>query len=240
MITKNWPSFLSVLTATVLVAVFAVNVSAQDRSATPEQIPEIQARLDLAGDNKAELTKAMASVPSEHRDALKFLLLNMPEHDLKNLSAEFLLTNIRLAYRARSNANWEIPDDIFFNDVLPYANIDEPRDRWRKKFYELCQPIIKDCKSPGEAAQKLNATVFKELAVKYSTARKRANQSPQESIDQGLASCTGLSIVLADACRSVAVPARLVGIPSWKNKKGQSHVGRGLGRRVAFHRRCRA
>lgn len=192
---------------------------AQDKSELKKQ-PEIWARLELAGDNKTELILAIDSVSQNHEDALKFLILNMTQHDLKNLSAEFLLTNIRLAYKARSLASWEVPDDIFFNDVLPYANIDEPRDPWRKEMFELCESIVKECKSPGEAAQKLNATVFRELSVKYSTARKRANQSPAESIEQGLASCTGLSIILVDACRSVGVPARLVGIPSWKNKRG--------------------
>ena len=89
-----------------------------------------------------------------------------------------------------------------------------------ERFFKLCQPLVSDCKTPEEAAQKLNATIFNELAVKYSTQRKRANQSPSESIEQGLASCTGLSIILVDACRSVGVPARLAGIPKWKNKNG--------------------
>jgi transglutaminase-like putative cysteine protease len=182
--------------------------------------PEITACLETAGDNRDELVKAINNVPAEQREALRFLILNMPKHDLKNLSADFLLTNIEYAFQARAQAPWKIPDDVFLNDVLPYSNIDEPRDPWREEFFKLCQPIVKDCKTPAEAAQKLNETIFKELAVKYSTARKRANQSPKESIEQGLASCTGLSIILSDACRSVGVPARLAGIPSWKNKRG--------------------
>ena len=176
--------------------------------------------MDLAGENRAELEKAISKVSQKHLDGLKFLILHMPQADLQGLDSEFLLSNVRLAYRARAEAAWKIPDEIFFNDVLPYANIDEPRDPWRKKFYDLCRPIIKDCKSPAEAAQKLNETVFKEISVKYSTKRKRANQSPKESIEQGLASCTGLSIILTDACRSVVVPARLVDIPSWTKKRG--------------------
>ncbi len=182
--------------------------------------PEITACLETAGENRDELVKAIDNVPAGQREALRFLILNMPEYDLKNLSADFLLTNIEYAFQARAQAPWKIPDDVFLNDVLPYSNIDEPRDPWREQFFKLCQPIVKDCKTPAEAAQKLNETIFKELAVKYSTARKRANQSPQESIEQGLASCTGLSIILSDACRSVGVPARLAGIPSWKNKRG--------------------
>jgi len=180
----------------------------------------LKMRVQQAGDNQNELQKAINTVPPEHRQALEFLLINMPEYDLKNLTAEFLLSNIRLAYQARETAPWDISDQLFLNNVLPYANIDEPRDPWREDFFKLCQPIVANCKTPGEAAQKINATLFGQLSVKYSTARKRANQSPKESIEQGLASCTGLSILLADACRSVGVPARLAGIPSWKNKKG--------------------
>jgi len=180
----------------------------------------LKMRVQQAGDNQNELQKAINTVPPEHRQALEFLLINMPEYDLKNLTAEFLLSNIRLAYQAREAAPWDISNQLFLNNVLPYANIDEPRDPWREDFFKLCQPIVANCKTPGEAAQKINATLFGQLSVKYSTARKRANQSPKESIEQGLASCTGLSILLADACRSVGVPARLAGIPSWKNKKG--------------------
>src|SRR5262249_31246853 len=62
--------------------------------------------------------------------------------------------------------------------------------------------------------------LFPRLKVKYSTQRKAPNQSPKESIEQGKASCTGLSILLSDACRSVAVPTRLVGTPLWVNKSG--------------------
>ena len=144
---------------------------------------------------------------------MAFLIANMPEADLLALKADFLLTNTELAYKARAEVPWgkDIPEELFLNNVLPYANVDEKRDAWRKEFYELCLPIVKGCKSPTEATMKLNTELFPKLKVRYSTERKAPNQSPKESIDQGKASCTGLSIVLSDACRSVCIPARLVG-----------------------------
>jgi hypothetical protein len=153
---------------------------------------------------------------------MAFLVANMPDADLKSLKADFLLANTDLAYKARNTVPWgkDIPEDIFLNDVLPYAHVDEKRDAWRKDFYELCLPIAKECKTPGEAAHKLNGFVFKKLNVKYSTERKAPNQSAKESIEQGKASCTGLSIILCDACRAVCVPARIVGTPLWANKRG--------------------
>ena len=153
---------------------------------------------------------------------MAFLVANMPDRDLKSLHADFLLENVDLAYKARNETAWgkQVPEEIFLNNVLPYANVDESRDPWRKDLYELCLPIVKDCKTPSEAAMKLNSTVFTKLKVRYSTQRKQANQSPKESIDQGLASCTGLSILLSDACRSVGVPTRLAGTPLWSNNSG--------------------
>lgn len=183
---------------------------------------DVEQALAGAKENRAEMEKALDTVPLDQRKGLAFLVLNMPEADLKALKADFLLTNCDLANRARKELPWgkDIPDEIFFNDVLPYANVDEKRDAWRKEFYDLCMPIVKTCKSPSEAAIKLNKEVFKQVKVAYSTQRKAPNQSPNESMESGKASCTGLSIILSDACRSVCVPARLVGTPLWSNKRG--------------------
>jgi hypothetical protein len=183
---------------------------------------EVARALDRAGDNRAELVKALRGAPAAQRQGMAFLVANMPERDLKALPADFLLENVALAYKARTEVPWgrDVPEEVFLNDVLPYANVDEARHPWRKEMYDLCLPLVKDCKSPGEAAQRLNANVFKKVKVRYSTGRKKPHQSPKESIEQGLASCTGLSILLSDACRSVCVPARLAGTPLWANKRG--------------------
>ena len=183
---------------------------------------EVEQALAKAKDNRPELEKALTGVPKDQRPGMAFLIANMPTSDLKSLKADFLLTNSELAYKARAEVAWgkNIPEDIFLNDVLAYANVDEKRDAWRKEFYDMCMPIVKDCKTPAEAAQKLNTDIFPKLKLGYSTKRKLPNQSPKESIEQGKASCTGLSIVLSDACRAVCVPARLVGTPLWSNKTG--------------------
>ncbi len=183
---------------------------------------KVEEALTLAKDNRAELEKTLHEAPKKQRAGIAFLIANMPTKDLRSLKADFLRSNNQLAYKARTEVPWgnDIPEEIFLNDVLPYANVDETRDEWRKEFYDLCMPIVKSCKTPSEAAQKLNTEIFPKLKLGYSTKRKAPNQSPKESIEQGKASCTGLSIVLSDACRAVCVPARLVGTPLWANKSG--------------------
>lgn len=185
--------------------------------------PEVLERIEKHADSQVEHWKnAAPNVPQKFHKAIEFQLQHMPPIDLKKLDMEFLLENTRLAYQAWEAAPWkeQISEEQFFNDILPYANIDETRESWRQDFFDRFAPLIAECRTPGEAAQVLNKQVFNAVGVHYSTQRKKANQSPSESISQGKASCTGLSILLVDACRSVGVPARLAGIPSWVNKRG--------------------
>ena len=208
-------------TLTVVCFMFTLATVAAD-SPSPWWSANVETALAKAKDNRKELEKALKDVPSDQRSGMAFLIANMPDSDLTTLKADFLLTNTKLAYKARAEFPWgrAVPETIFLNDVLPYANVDEKRDAWRQEFYDLCAPIAKQCMTPTDVAKRLNAELFKFLKLGYSTQRKAANQSPKESIEQGKASCTGLSIVLSDACRAVGIPARLVGTPLWANKRG--------------------
>ena len=194
----------------------------KEATSQPPRPVEVEAALANAGENRSELEKALAQVPNEERIGLDFLLAHMPGSDLSSLKADFLLENLSLAYTVRRESAWgkSLPEEVFLNDVLPYANINERRDSWRKEFYERFWPIVKDVKTPGLAGARLNQAIFKELNVKYSTQRRRADQGPRESMQSGLASCTGLSILLIDACRACGVPARFVGTPLWTDKSG--------------------
>ncbi len=182
---------------------------------------QLQTALSRAGGNSTQIRKALDDVSADQRDPMRFLVANMPQRDLRTLAAAFLLENVDLACRARKASPWKygVPYDIFLNDVLPYASINEARDPWRKEFYQRFRPLVKDAKTPGEAAAILNAKVFPLLKVRYSQRRPKADQSPAESIKAGMASCTGLAVILIDACRAVGVPARFVGTV-WSDNSG--------------------
>lgn len=178
--------------------------------------------LEQAGENRPELEKVLAEVPSAYKDSAVFLIANMPPRDLKSLKADFLLSEIELAHRALENAPWKdsIPKEIFLNNILPYVSINERRDAWRKDFRDRFAPLIEGAKTPAQAAAMLNQKLYPMVKVKYSTQRAKADQSPYESLQSGLASCTGLSVLLIDACRSLAIPARFVGTPLWSDNSG--------------------
>ncbi len=175
-----------------------------------------------AGTNRVEIQKALEEAPATHREGMAFLVENMPARDLETLSSAFLLEDVRVTYDRWEKTPWKdsAPKEIFFNDVLAYACLSETREAWRGKLRDICEPIVAECKSPGEAAHLLNQKLFPLVKVRYNTGRRRPDQSPSETMSTGVATCTGLSILLVDACRSVGVPARVVGTPMWSNMRG--------------------
>jgi len=184
--------------------------------------PTVAQSLSRAGKNRAELAAAWNQTPQNQREGLRFLVENMPDSDLQTLSAVYLRAQVALAYQALADAPWkgQIPKAIFLNDVLPYSCLNETRDASRQLLREKCLPLIADCKTSAEAAQKLNTTLFPLLNVRYSTERKKPDQNSTETMQSGKATCSGLSILLVNACRSVGIPARVVGTPLWANLRG--------------------
>ena len=207
----------------LLVAVGGGAAIADESTSTAVDEPLIESALERAGENRGEIQRALDTAPEPHRAAMRFLVAYMPDRDVTSLSADFLLENVELAYQAREATPWgkQIPEHIFFNDVLPYVSINERRDEWRGDFFKRLLPLVADCKTPGEAAQVLNREMFQMFDVQYHARRRpKPDQSPLESIEAKYASCSGLSILLIDGCRAVCVPARFAGTPRWTTKRG--------------------
>ena len=182
----------------------------------------VASALERAGANRPQIQAALDKAPLDEQHGMRFLVAYMPPQDLQKLSTDFLLENVGYAYRAWHKSPWkqQVPEEVFLNYVLPYASINERRDDWRKDFYERFQSLVAGIDSPGKAGVTLNQKIFPLLKVRYSTKRPKAIQSPYESIEAGLASCTGLSVLLVDACRAIGVPARFVGIADWGGGSG--------------------
>lgn len=146
---------------------------------------------------------------SLERDAA-FLLRYAPAQDLP-LPAQFVTNNCVLAAEARAGAPEEYPDEIYLDYVLPYSVIREGRDDWRGDFRRRFLPLVENCTNAYDAAVTLDRKIWDMIGVHYDVRRDQARQSPAHSMRIGMASCTGISIILIDACRAVGIPARLVG-----------------------------
>ena len=63
----------------------------------------LKAALDRAGKNRKRSRRRWTTTRGP-REAMRFVVGNMPARDLRDLSADFLLENVRLAYRAWNDA----------------------------------------------------------------------------------------------------------------------------------------
>ena len=200
--------------------VFAAGrAQAQPAPRTPHSI---DAALDRAGANRGELERALHDVPDSQRRGMAFLLRYMPDRDLRGLDADYLLENVDLAYQAWNDSPWhdQVSEDLFLEYILPYAVINEARSAWRAKLRDTALPIVSGAATPGEGAVRLNQEIFPHYGVQYSTERSKPDQNPIEVITEQKASCSGLSILLISACRSVGIPARFTGVPLWADSSG--------------------
>ncbi|KAG2441674.1 hypothetical protein HXX76_003292 [Chlamydomonas incerta] len=112
--------------------------------------------------------------------------------------------------------------DIFLNFVLPYANLDEPREDWRSLFYEKFSPLVRGTDSLLDAAREINYRIWDlgDWNITFKAEQTPEIMSPSQVISHGYASCTGLSIFNVNALRSVGIPARVAGTPEWVGSGG--------------------
>ena len=186
---------------------------------------EYHAALDaaIAESGRAdEVLNLLNTTAEESQDEMAYLIVNMYAEDLRSMDLALLSENVEYAQKAREKYEWAkaLPEEVYLQDVLPYHVVDEVRDSWRKELYEMFSPAVDTCKTMYDAICAVNANIPQLTGVHYNTKREKTNQSPRESMRQGMASCTGLSILLVDAYRAVGIPARFAGTASWHDNRG--------------------
>lgn len=132
--------------------------------------------------------------------------------------------------RARNEipAAASVPEDLFLREVLPYQHFDEPLDDWRGDFFQRlsAESSVRNAKTLKELAEAVIPHAFVSLGNKVEF---KSNMTPQmmapisETLKNGHASCTGMSILVANALRSVGVPARIAGTAEWNKATGGNH-----------------
>lgn len=159
-------------------------------------------------------------------ECLDFLFRFMPATDKPVLPLSYISETVSLALVARHTMPWglDVPWHIFLNDVLPYSSLSEPRERWRPLFFTYYSsiPALTQNKtlSLADAATYMNTYGWNIRSPKIVF---RADPNPVGVWDydpfsvlfNGYASCTGLSIFLVSAMRSIGLPARVAGTPHW-------------------------
>lgn len=155
----------------------------------------------------------------------------MPPWDLENLETleeGILPPTVNISLTARDVYPWAetIPKDIWLNYVLPYANVNEPRNDWRELFAKKLSPLVQNLTFEADDIASVATILNKELwsvlrpegEIHFKGGQTPLIYDPMSVIAYGYASCTGVSIMFVDALRSVGVPARIAGTPAWHGK----------------------
>jgi hypothetical protein len=166
---------------------------------------------------------ALTSATTDPRvaECLTYLRKNAPVGDA-TLSDAYLLENVKLALEARDSTRFatDVPWALFLNDVLPYAIMSEKRTSWRDQIRAKVAPMVAHATSLENATLLVAAQLWDAWgppSIKYVAAPPDAvnTYDPLAVIAAHNASCTGLSVLFASACRSVGIPSRVAGVPHW-------------------------
>ena len=128
----------------------------------------------------------------------------------------------RLRQPCTHGISWcrDLPEPVFQEFIRASTLLDETCDAWRPVLYAKFAPLVKNCATAEEALAVIHQNIIKETGANYNTKRQRPNQSPLETMKSGMASCTGLSILLAQSCRAMGIPARVAGVADWSDHSG--------------------
>lgn len=112
------------------------------------------------------------------------------------------------------------PQAVEQTALHPDGVLDEKPSNWRPALGAIFRPLVKDCRTASEAALMVAAHMTQATGVYYSTERRHPLMNPLEALNEKKVSCTGQSILLVCALRSVGIPARAVGIGTWGHIRG--------------------
>ncbi len=179
----------------------------------------------LRGLSRVSRSTDPSPTQQEIEECLDFLFRFMPQQDKNSLLVSFVTETVGLALAARYALPWglSVPWPLFLNDVLPYASLTEPRERWRPLFFTYFSsiPALVNASLDLAGAETWMNTYGWNIRTPRIVFKTDPNPvgvwdyDPFSVLFNGYASCTGLSIFLVSAMRSIGIPARVAGTPHW-------------------------
>ena len=182
------------------------------------------------------------------RDCLHFLRENIMTFDVPNmetmgfatkdqvnadgLNSGFIGPSVILALNSKIQYPWTdaLTQDVFYEYVLNYANVNEARSNWRPLLHSVVEPMVNvTSENIRDVVRVVNTKLWKALArrdgecIVFQSGQTPLIFDPMSVIAFGYASCTGLAILFVDALRAAGVPARLVGTPAWHGHREEGN-----------------
>lgn len=188
------------------------------------------------------VTYACEPYDAAFKESMDYMRSNLPSFDITNqVSLGFASadpftvnagianvgTNISLGVRSAYQWAADIPKDIFLEYVLPYSSVNEARTNWRQLMLPIVQSILADTGDDldqytiADVVYAVNNGLWSGAMGKdivFKSSQTPLIYDPMSVLSFGYGSCTGVSIFLIDALRSVGVPCRIAGTPAWNGQ----------------------
>jgi len=154
------------------------------------------------------------------------------DDEADGLSNGLVGPTVSLALDAKVQYPWTdaLPQQVFYEYVLNYANVNEARSNWRPLLHSVVKPMLNDTVTDiPNVVRVINTNLWKALArreddcIVFQSGQTPLIFDPMSVIAFGYASCTGLAILFIDALRAAGVPARLVGTPAWNGRREEGN-----------------
>ncbi|MCD4651844.1 MAG: transglutaminase-like domain-containing protein [Candidatus Cloacimonetes bacterium] len=166
-----------------------------------------------SGKNYEELASLLKNTPADTLKYVQFLLENSSQQDISVLTADQIMTNIRLALKTRDLPYLsDISEKDFMHFVLPMRIAQEPFEPWRSQFYEELLPLVENETNIEKAITLINLWSYEQMTFVATSGR---DQAPLTTIRRGYGRCEEMMIIFIAAARSVGIPARSASVPYW-------------------------
>lgn len=114
----------------------------------------------------------------------------------------------------------QVPQDIATAALHHDQVVNELPCNWRPVVKPIFAPAVRHCKTAREAVLHVAANIGALTGVYYTPTRRKHNMNALEALAEKKVSCTGQSVLLVCALRSIDIPARAVGVLSWNHVRG--------------------
>ena len=148
--------------------------------------------------------------------------------DIEEISSEFLIENIDLAFEAWRTRPWarDLPYEAFLEGVLPYRGSNEPLEPWRREFLDRYADLpsrMRDSTDPIEAAALINDDIKSWFGFDQRYYYHPTDQGLSEMKASGLGRCEDMTNLTIYAMRANGIAVTSDYTPHWANS-GNNHA----------------
>lgn len=143
-------------------------------------------------------------------------------HDLRTVSADYLIANIEEAFTAWQAAPWRdsVSFDLFCNYILPYKNFSESPEQWRTMLRSRYQNIL-DNPAYNATPAELGCQINNDLKSWFRYSDQFNDYPGRISIDHLMkghhGNCSDMANLGAHAFRALGIPTAIDYTPQWGN-----------------------